>query len=123
MASDITRRLERWLVKTDPDTVNALIHKLREGMVRRQQEQQVEMYQAELKARQTLNDCNVPTALYAMYLNYARELFSLRKRFAGSSLLREANVLLEKWVARSLDRDVLKRIRDESFSIGNPVSP
>ncbi|MEO0073168.1 MAG: hypothetical protein ABIK43_00710 [candidate division WOR-3 bacterium] len=121
MASDVTRRLERWLLKTDPDTVNALLHRLREGMVRRQEEQQIEMYQAELKARQTLNDSNVPTVLYAMYLNYARELFSLSRRFAGSSLIREANVLLEKWVGRSLNREVLERIRDEVFNIGNPA--
>jgi len=123
MASDITKRLERWLLKTDPETVNALIHKLREGMVRRQQEQQVQMYQAESKARQTLNDCNVPTAMYGLYLNYARELYSLRRRFAGVSLTREANVLLDKWVARTLLREVLERIRDESFNVGPQPGP
>jgi hypothetical protein len=62
----------------------------------------------------------VPTILYPFYLNFAREIYSRRMRFSGSSLAREVEVLLEKWVARTLDRQVLERIRDETFAVPEP---
>jgi hypothetical protein len=115
---DVVRRIDRYRLKTDLNRVFALLKEMRGDMERRHEYEQVRLYAIELKARQVLNSACVPSMLYAFYLNYARELHKLGKRMAGPSLAREANVLLEKWVARTLDRTVLERIRDEAFSVG-----
>jgi hypothetical protein len=116
---DIMRRIGRYRLKSDPERVFELLKELRPDMERRHEYEQVRLYAIELKARQVLNMANVPSMLYVFYLNYARELHKLSKRLSGPSLTREANVLLEKWVARTLERTALERIRDEAFSVGS----
>jgi len=118
--SDEMRRNSHWLAKTDPKRVFEILEQLRTDMSRRHEYEQALLYASELKARQCLNTANVPTMLYIFYLNFAREVYRLKKRFAGDSLEREVNVLLEKWVARTLDRTVLERIRYEVMTIGAP---
>jgi hypothetical protein len=120
MANDVTRRMERWRVKTDPDRVCERLKGLRQAMDRRQEAQQTFLVEIETRAKQVLDSANVPTILYPFYLNFAREIYSRRMRFSGSSLAREVEVLLEKWVARTLDRQVLERIRDETFAVPEP---
>jgi len=121
MPGDILRRLDRWKLKADPERVIELLRELKDDMTRRQEYEQVLLYRAELKARQVLDSANVPTMLYVYYLNFAREIHNRGKRYSGSSLRREVDVLLEKWVARTLDRAVLERIRDEAFSVAEPA--
>jgi hypothetical protein len=115
---DIMRRIDRYRLKSEPERVFELLKELRPDMERRHEFEQVRLYAIELKARQVLNSADVPSMLYVFYLNYARELHRLSKRLSGPSLAREANVLLEKWVARTLERTALERIRDEAFSVG-----
>ena len=121
---DIMRRIDRYRLKSDPERVFELLKELRADMERRHELEQLRLYAIELKARQVLNSADVPSMLYVFYLyglrlrHYARELHRLSKRLSGPSLAREANVLLEKWVARTLERTALERIRDEAFSVG-----
>jgi hypothetical protein len=121
MPSDITRRLEYWELKTEPEEVCRRLKQVRQTMVRRHAHQQVMLVEAETKARQVLNSAEVPTIFYPHYLNFCREVFARRQRFAGSSLAREIGVLVEKWVLRTLERAVLERIRDEAMSV--PARP
>lgn len=121
MPGDIVRRLDRWKLKADPERVIELLRELKDDMTHRQEYEQVLLYRAELKARQVLDSAEVPTMLYIYYLNFAREIHNRSKRYSGASLRREVDVLLEKWVARTLDRAVLGRIRDEAFSVAEPA--
>ena len=114
--ADVTRRMERWRLKTEPETVCLHLKQLRPSMDRRQEHQQELLVQIETKAKQVLDSANIPTMLYPFYLNFAREIYSRRLRFSGPSLAREIGVLLEKWVARTLERAVLERIREEALS-------
>ena len=120
MPSDVTRRIEYWEMKTEPEDVYRRLQKARESMKRRQAQQQVLLVETETKARQVLNSANVVGMMYLFYLNFAREIYARRQRFAGPSLSREIGVLLEKWVLRGLDRSVLERIRDEALSVAPP---
>ncbi len=123
MELNVPRRIERWVIKTDPDAVCELLKKLRGQMENRQAFEQALLVEMETKAKTVLNGANVPTIMYPHYLNFAREVHSRRKRFAGPSLAREVGVLPEKWVAPTLDRSVLERIRDEAMSVGEPPAP
>ncbi|MGQ9707537.1 MAG: hypothetical protein ACUVUR_01510 [bacterium] len=120
MANDVTRRMERWRLKTDPDKVCDRLKGLRAAMERRQELQQIFLVEIETRAKQVLDSADVPTILYPFYLNFAREIYSRRMRFSGTSLAREVEVLLIKWVARTLNREVLERIRDEAFAVPEP---
>jgi ribosomal protein S28E/S33 len=64
----------------------------------------------------------VNTINYVPYLSFARRLFKLtnRKGVTGESMAIEAKVLVDKWHARGLSRDVLVAIRFENFSINEP---
>jgi hypothetical protein len=120
MRSDAPKRIEKWRVKTQPERVCATLKDMRNSMERNTEAAQVLLVEIETRAKQVLNSANVPTILYPYYLNFAREIFSRMIRFSGSSLVREVNVLLEKWVARTLDQQVLERIRDEAFAVPEP---
>lgn len=118
--ADVTKRIERWRLKTEPDEVCVRLKRLRTSMQNRQEHEQKLLVEIETKAKQVLDSADVPTVLYPFYLNFAREIYSRRRRFSGPSLSREIGVLLEKWVARTLNRAVLERIRDEALSVPAP---
>ncbi|MGB9742146.1 MAG: hypothetical protein ACP5JB_00325 [candidate division WOR-3 bacterium] len=120
MNSNAPKRIEKWRVKTEPERVCDRLKSLREMMVRNTELQQVLLVEMESRVRQVLNAADVPTILYPFYFNFGREIFARRLRFAGPSLVREIEILLEKWVRRSLDRLVLERIRDEVFVLAEP---
>jgi len=120
MPSDVTRRLEQWQAKTEPDDVCRKLKQVRQTMVRRRAQQQVLLVEVETKGRRVLNRADVPTIFYPHYLNFCREVFARRQRFAGASLAREVGVLVEKWALQTLDRALLERIRDEALSVPPP---
>jgi len=123
MPSDIMKRLFYWNAKTEPELVMQRLVRVRQVMKERFEAQQIMLVEIEQKARQVLNAANVPAMLYIFYLNFAREIYNRRQRLAGPSLSREVNVLLEKWVMRTLEREVLERIRDEAMSVRPPEAP
>uniref|UniRef100_A0A7C4GDA1 Uncharacterized protein n=1 Tax=candidate division WOR-3 bacterium TaxID=2052148 RepID=A0A7C4GDA1_UNCW3 len=120
MPSDVVRRIAYWDAKTEPELVMQRLVRVRQVMRERYRAQQVMLVEIEQKARGVLNAANVPAMLYIFYLNFAREVYNRRLRLAGPSLAREVNVLLEKWVGRTLEREVLERIRDEAMSVRAP---
>ena len=77
---DITRRIDRYRLKSEPERVFELLKELRPDMERRHEVEQLRLYAIELKARQVLNSADVPSMLYVFYLNYARELHRLSSR-------------------------------------------
>ncbi len=76
----------------------------------------------ESEVKTVLNEMGVHTALYVPYLNFARQIgkLSRQKEISGHSLAMEAKVLLDKWAARGLNREILSAIRFEVFNIGEP---
>ncbi|MCX7732669.1 MAG: hypothetical protein N2248_05855 [candidate division WOR-3 bacterium] len=121
MNSNALKRVQKWQVKTEPERVCERLRALRAEMVKNTGLMQELLVEIETRVRQVLNEAGVVTILYPFYLNFGREVFARRLRFAGQSLLIEVDVLLEKWVRRSLDRQVLERIRDEVFTLTEPA--
>lgn len=120
MNSNTMKRVQKWRVKTEPEAVCVRLKELRPEMVKNTELMQELLVEIETRVRQVLNEAGVVTILYPFYLNFGREVFARRMRFAGRSLLLEVEVLLEKWVHRSLDRQVLERIREEVFTLTEP---
>lgn len=117
MAKSFSKRLESWVVKTEPEAVRDRLEGLREGMRRRYFAEQERLGEVETKVRQVLDSAGVSSITYPFYLDFGREVYARRCRYAGPSLAREVAVLLEKWVMRDLRREVLERVRDEALSV------
>ncbi len=121
--SDAVRRLNRWAAKFTPERAKETTERVYPIMAQRYAAASDALVAMEAKTRQTLDACNVPIILYVPYLDYARQLFKLTRgrTITGSSFAREAQVLLEKWQARTLDPDVLAKIRLDVFDIPGPT--
>ncbi len=121
--SDALRRVNRWVAKFTPERAKETTEQVYPIMAQRYAAASEALVLMEEKTRQTLDACCVPTCLYVPYLDYARQLFKLShgRTITGSSCAREAQVLLEKWQARTLDPDVLARIRFDVFDIPGPT--
>ncbi len=120
MAKSLLKRLEWWLAKTEPDMVHQRLKALREAMRRHYEAEQAALWEVETRVRQVLHSADLPSILYPFYLDFGREVFARKRRLAGSSLVREVRVLLEKWVLRGLDRELLNRVRDGALSVPGP---
>ena len=120
--SDVTRRIARWQVKCTPERTKATLDDIRENMRERYEAATAALSSMETDVKQTLNSRGVNTISYVPYLSFARQLFKLANKqgISGESMAIEAKVLVDKWHARGLDRDVLAAIRFEKFSIDEP---
>ncbi|MEO0075346.1 MAG: hypothetical protein ABIK31_04465 [candidate division WOR-3 bacterium] len=71
-----------------------------------------------------LAEAGVPTIQNPFYQGFGKQIRSLMLRgISGGQLINEVDVLLNVWVARGLDRDVLERVRNTVFAIPAPASP
>ncbi|MEO0075106.1 MAG: hypothetical protein ABIK31_03230, partial [candidate division WOR-3 bacterium] len=68
-----------------------------------------------------LAEAGIATILNPSYLNFGREVFKLAAKFSGGQLINAVDVVLNKWVARGLDRDILERIRNTVFALVGPT--
>lgn len=120
--SDAIRRIARWQAKCTPERTKATLDSIHEDMRARYEAATTVLSAMETDVKQTLNARGVNTINYVPYLSFARQLFKLgnKKNISGESMAIEAKVLVDKWHARGLSRDVLVAIRFENFSINEP---
>ncbi len=125
MARDADKRIRAWQVKFNTRRVKETLDDLREQMFVHVQAAFADLCSMEERVRQVLNQSDVPTILYVAYLDYARQLYKLsrQKNISGGSFARESQVLLEKWQGRSLDPEVLARVRHDVFDVPPDEEP
>ena len=61
--------------------------------------------------------------LWPGYYAYSRKLMKLQSKFSGETLAVEADVHLNRWVARGLVQSICERIRNEVHTIPAPSGP
>jgi len=110
MVRETVWRRGKYTAKIDPTVVQARFAGLKDMMV-----QQTDMLFADLVAfeEQTkgiVEEKGVPTITIPWYLNVARQLYRLSKRFTGKTLDSEASVICDKWVQRGLDKEIVSEI-------------
>ena len=117
--SDITKRTSAWKAKHNPERIKQTLDAMHEQMTQRYEAAMADMYQMEIKVKEVLNESGVHTIIYVPYLNYARQIYKLShsRNINGDSLALDAAILLDKWAARGLDREVLSGIRFKVFNI------
>ena len=75
----------------------------------------------EAEVRAVLNAAGVPVILYLYYLDFGRELWKLTNRVSGRAAVSEAAILRDKWQARGLAPEVLRKVSFDVFSIKLPA--
>jgi hypothetical protein len=123
MRKTVSQRLANYVASIQPDHLKSQIEQKRDAMIARMTEVIGEQAQIENLVTGVLADEDVVTILYPAYLCYGRELAAKQRRFkGGKGLNKEAAVVLAKWLARGLVESVLVRIRNDVFSIPEPVA-
>ncbi len=122
--ADLNKMVARWLKKSTPArtkiTLDAIYGQMGENYARVMKE----LLMIEEQTRQVLNGSGIHSTLYVPYLDFARQLFALkRKGVAGESFKMAADVLFEKWRLRGLNPIVLNQIREEVFANTPRSSP
>jgi hypothetical protein len=122
MPTNPAQRIANWNAMFKTDRVKAVLDDKRDQMYMNVQAVVPLLAAMELQVKQVLDGLGVSVAQYAMYLAFGRELWSMtRKEISGESAAMEADVLLQKWVARGLTQAVLEAIRTQVFNIVAPT--
>jgi hypothetical protein len=125
MPSDPTKRIENWDAGFDTAAVKTKVDKKRPKMLEHVSSQFPALALMEGEVKQVLDGLGLPVIQYPFYLCYGRELWHIthERSMSGESAAVEAQVLLDKWVARGLVQSALEKIRKDVFNIVAPVAP
>jgi uncharacterized membrane protein len=66
----------------------------------------------EIAVKQILDTIGVPTWSYAAYINFGREIFGIKRRYAGDELDKRIETVMTKWLERKLDKTILEKIKN-----------
>ncbi len=115
-----SRRLEKWDNNFSGDVLSERMKNYKDKM--REQLSNIFPLQETLEneVKTILAEAGTSTVLNPAYLNFGREVLKLCQKFSGGQLINAVDVVLNKWVARALDRDILERIRNTVFALVGP---
>lgn len=115
------RRLDKWDNNYSGDVLSARMTTYKEKM--REQLSSIFPAQEELEneVKLILAEAGTPTMLNVGYLGFGRQCYKLCLKFSGAQLLNAVDIVLNKWVAAGLDRDILERIRNTVFVLTAPT--
>ncbi|MCX8014665.1 MAG: hypothetical protein N2748_01470 [candidate division WOR-3 bacterium] len=117
-----SRRLDKWDAMFSGDVLSQKLagykDKMREQLATIFPKQET----LENEVKLILAEAGTSTILNPSYLNFGREVFKLAEKFSGGQLINAVDVVLNKWVARGLDRDILERIRNTVFALVGPTT-
>ncbi len=116
-----SRRLEKWDAMFSGDVLSQKLANYKDKMKEQLATIFPEQETLENEVKLILYEAGTPTLLNPSYLNFAREVYRYAKRFSGPQLLKEVDVLVNKWHARTLDKDILERIRNTVFALAAPA--
>ncbi len=116
-----SRRLEKWDAMYSGDVLSQKLAGYKEKMKEQLATIFPEQEALENEVKVILSEAGTPSILNPFYLNFGREVYKYAKKFSGPQLLKEIDVLINKWHARTLDKDILERIRNTVFSLSAPA--
>lgn len=122
--ADLNKMVSRWLKKFTPARTKQMLDAIYGDMAHNYAQAMAGLLAIEEETRQVLNRSGIHSALYVPYLDFARQLFALkRKGIGGESFQMAADVLLAKWASRGLNPLVLGKIRQDVFESNGELGP
>jgi hypothetical protein len=113
--------MKKFEANYDPDAIRQSLERQRESIIEQQAEKQAELEKVDNLTKLILGDESVQSALYLSYLNFARQIWKTKNTFTSGTLKLEADIILYKWTRRGLNEDILKRIRNQIFTLEAPT--
>lgn len=115
------RRIVKYTAKLQGEALSVVTGRQIDEMIKQVEVIFPEIENVENETKLILEDASEPIILNVSYLNFAREIYSAKKRFAGGQLLAKADTILTKWKNEGCDDEVLERIRDTIFTLEAPA--
>ncbi|MBS4015540.1 MAG: hypothetical protein KGZ86_03790 [Candidatus Latescibacteria bacterium] len=115
------RRMQKLEANYDPDAIRDSLQRQRESILEQQKTKQAELEKIENSTKLLIGDESVLSTLYVSYLNFARQIWKLKNTYTSGTLKIEADIMIYKWTRRGLDENILKRIRNEIFTLQAPA--
>lgn len=116
------RRMKKFEANYDPDAIRQSIERQRDSILEQQAQKQAELEKVDNLTKLILGDESVQSALYISYLNFARQIWKIKNTYTSGTLKIEVDIVLNKWTRRGLNENILKRIRNEVFTLEAPLS-
>jgi len=115
------RRIDKWDAFLSGDVLSKTVGEYKPKMREQITNSFPQLEAVENEVKLILAEAGTSTILNPAYINFGREVWRNANKFSGGQLLNAVNVLLNKWVARGLDQDILEKIRNTVFSIAPPA--
>jgi hypothetical protein len=114
-------RLAKWDAKLSGDALSPVVAALKPMMKDQLTVRFGEIVSVEDACGAVLNDGGILAIQRGGYQSFARTLYSLMRKFSGTTLLNEADIQLRKWVGYGLDEETLEKIRTAVFGLVAPT--
>ena len=110
MVKEAERRKEKFEAKIDSETLKRQTDALKPSMVSQESEYFSKIADVETKVKNLVESVGTDTLKIRDYLNFAREMYRLTKKFSGATLNAEAQLKVDKWTTKGLDNALLIRV-------------
>ncbi len=122
MPTNPAQRISKWNAKFNTERIKGTLDDSRERMYTNVQGVFPQITSMEDQVKQVLDMSGISTAMFGLYLDFGREIWSLERRgISGDSLAEEAATLVAKWVSRGLTQAILETIRTQVFNVSAPT--
>lgn len=116
-----SRRLDKWDAIFSGDIVSTKLAGYKDKMREQLSSIFPNQEKVENEVKLILAEAATSTILNPAYLNFGREVYKTALRFSGGQLIAMVDIILNKWVGRGLDRDILERIHNTVFALAAPA--
>jgi len=113
MVRESRLRKETWNKKIEPELIGKLWKDIKDVAYEQVSKGLDNLVEWEQKAKKVIEKHGVPLFDHPQYINFARELGEISKKFTKPTLNKEASALAQKWHLRGLDAKILKEIARE----------
>lgn len=113
MVRESRLRKETWNKKIEPELIGKIWKDIKDVAYEQVSKGLDNLVEWEQKAKKVIEKYGVPLFEHPQYINFARELGEISKKFTKPTLNKEASALAQKWYMRGLDARILKEIAKE----------
>jgi hypothetical protein len=110
MVKDSKTRIKKYKEKLAPDTISSRFSTLKQTSTERMSIAISSMVDLENRVKQLLADKIGNPFLNFCYLGFAKEIFKIHKTHKGETLIKEVELVKNKWTSRGFDPDILDGI-------------
>jgi len=111
LVKDPQERVDRWVRKYERKTKGRRKRKASPETVQKLKNEFTISAHIEDGIKKILGQTAPPTILNVSYHNYAREISALIRRYRGDELQNRVGQVTQKWLARTLEKTILDKIR------------